>query len=169
MDINEETGKYTWSHAQGFRTFLRQTTVKFKSLQWAKILCASLSQLELGKRNLYKTYPFLCTHCLEKFTANVFIHRKWALYCHFFFFEKSCCQASIHSHLQMSTFNLAREDLWLLPKHRHKSRLQQNSLKNKDYQAYCWDSVTEKINLKKKTSALPNRNILRGHKDMAKT
>lgn len=122
MDINGETGKYTWSHAQGFRTFLRQTTVKFKSLQWAKILCMSLSQLELGKRNLYKTYPFLCTHCLEKFTANVFIHRKWALYLcivTFFFGEKLL--PSKHpqpfADVYMSTFNLAREDLWLLPKH----------------------------------------------------
>lgn len=72
----------------------------------------------------------------------------------FFFLKKSCCRASIHSHLRMSTFNLAREDLWLLPKHRPKSRLQKNSLKNKDYQAYCWDSATEISILKKKKKNL---------------
>lgn len=126
------------NHCSGQKSFARH----YLNSNWGREICTKHTHFSAhtALRNSQLTFSFIVSElCIVTF----------------FFFEKSCCRASIHSHLQMSTFNLAREDLWLLPKHRHKSRLQQNSLKNKDYQAYCWDSVTEKINLKKKPLPSP--------------
>lgn len=74
--MNGETGKYTWSHAQGFRTFLRQTTVKFKSLQWAKKPLRVTISIRIGEEKFVQNIPISLHTLSQKFTANIFIHRK---------------------------------------------------------------------------------------------
>lgn len=70
-DINGETGKYAWGHAQGFRTFLRQTRVKFKSLQWAKIPLHVTISTRIGEEKFVQNIPISLHTLSQKFTANI--------------------------------------------------------------------------------------------------
>ena len=85
-DMNGETGKYTWSHAQGFRTFLRQTTAKFKSLQWAKNPLRVTISIRIGEEKFVQNIPISLHTMYHTCPAKIFLHRKVAQDFPFFFF-----------------------------------------------------------------------------------